>query len=104
MRWAKKAWYSGVSRGRSRLRTGLSTSGTWMDICFHCLGRKARLDRWRRLLAMKEFAANVWPELMKKILAGIAQQSEADACPDRVHALALAGNIKIGNGARRGNA
>ena len=47
---------------------------------------------------MEEFAANVWPELMKKIPAGIAQESEADAGPDRMHALALAGNIKIGNG------
>src|SRR5579864_1255025 len=53
---------------------------------------------------MQEFAANVWPELMQQVLTGIAQKSEADACPDRVHTLALAGNIKIGNGTRCGNA
>ena len=47
---------------------------------------------------MEEFAANVWPELMQQVLAGVTQKSEADAGPDGMDALTLAGNIKIRNG------
>ena len=53
---------------------------------------------------MQEFAANVWPELMQKVLAGIAQESEADATHNGVHALALAGDVEVGNGTRSSDA
>lgn len=53
---------------------------------------------------MQEFAANVWPELMRQIHAGIAQESEADARANRPHSLTLAGNIKISDGACSGDA
>ena len=44
---------------------------------------------------MQELTANVRPELMRQIHAGIAQEREADATCNRVHALALAGHIKV---------
>src|SRR5579864_2881633 len=53
---------------------------------------------------MQEFAPNVGPELMQQVLAGIAQKGETNAARDRMHSLALARNIKIGNGTRRGDA
>jgi len=52
------------------------------------------------LLAMQELAANIRPELMRQIQTRIAQESEAYAPSNRVHALALAGHIEVGYRAR----
>ena len=46
---------------------------------------------------MEKFAPDVGPELVHQVHAGIAQQRKSDASRDRMHALALSRNIKIGD-------
>src|SRR6478609_5806879 len=53
---------------------------------------------------MQEFAPHVGPELVHQVHAGVAQQGKADARANRPHSLALAGNIKIRDGACSGDA